>query len=65
MARIMLEYTKSILEKVSFEPKLFKRELKKALKSLLPKEVEELLEWLKEFTDQKPQLKPVLLSIKA
>ncbi len=64
MTTTMLDYTKSILEKVSFDTKLFKRELKKALKSLLPKEVEELLEWLQEFTETKPQLKPIVLSIK-
>ena len=38
----MFEYTKTILKKVSFNSDLFCKELEKALKRLLPYEVEEL-----------------------
>ena len=37
----MLAYTKSILDSVSFDPKLFCKELEKALKMLLPYEIEQ------------------------
>ena len=36
MARMIYDYTKSVLERVSFDPTLFVRELKKAQKVLLP-----------------------------
>jgi hypothetical protein len=35
MSKIMFDYTKSILERVSFDPILFCKELEKAIKSLL------------------------------
>ncbi|MEP5613649.1 MAG: hypothetical protein ABJP45_15465 [Cyclobacteriaceae bacterium] len=41
----MLEYFKTILSKVSFDKRLFEKELKKAIKALIPKEVELLREW--------------------
>lgn len=41
----MLDYFKTILVKVSFDLKLFEKELKKALKSLVGKEIEELKNW--------------------
>jgi hypothetical protein len=41
----MLDYVKTILEKVSFDLKLFEKELKKALKTLVDKEIEELKKW--------------------
>ena len=56
MKRPMIEYTKLILSKVSFDPNLFYRELKKAVNSLLPYEVEELKEWLNVYTKNKPEL---------
>lgn len=56
MARAMFEYTKTILKKVSFNADLFCKELDKALKHLLPYEVEELIIWLKQFTANKPEL---------
>lgn len=56
MARAMFEYTKTVLEKVSFSSDLFCRELEKALKRLLPYEVDELIIWLKKFTVNKPDL---------
>ena len=41
----MLEYVKTILKKVSFDRKLFEKELVKALKVLVPKELKELKVW--------------------
>ena len=56
MARAMFEYTKTVLQKVSFNSELFCKELKKAINRLLPYEVDELLIWLKQFTVNKPEL---------
>ena len=36
MARAMFEYTKAILEKVSFNKELFKKELEKAITDYYP-----------------------------
>ncbi|GAA0892384.1 hypothetical protein GCM10009122_20630 [Fulvivirga kasyanovii] len=41
----MLEYVKTILSKVSFDPRLFEKELKKAIKTLVADEVRELKNW--------------------
>ncbi len=41
----MLEYFKTILSKVSFDQKLFEKELKKAIKSLINNEIVILKEW--------------------
>jgi len=41
----MLEYVKTILTKVSFDAKLFEKELKKALRDLIDDEVRELKDW--------------------
>ena len=60
----MLDYTKSILERVSFDPALFYKELQKAIRSLLPYEREQLKVWLLNFTKEKPELKPCLEVIK-
>ena len=59
----MIYYTKSNLERVSFDPALFYKELQKAIKTLLPYEMEQLREWLFNFTHEKPELKPCLLVI--
>tara|TARA_R110002126_G_scaffold78829_1_gene196054 strand:- start:8798 stop:8992 length:195 start_codon:yes stop_codon:yes gene_type:complete len=56
MARAMFEYTKTVLQKVSFNSELFCKELEKAMNRLLPYEVDELLIWLKQFTANKPEL---------
>jgi hypothetical protein len=50
----MFDYTKSVLERVSFNPVLFCKELKKAIKVLLPYELEQLRDWLLKFTIGKP-----------
>jgi hypothetical protein len=41
----MLEYFKTILSKVSFDRYLFEKELKKAIKALIPEEVVKLRDW--------------------
>jgi hypothetical protein len=56
MARAMFEYTKTVLKKVSFNAELFCLELKKAIKRLLPHEIEELKIWLYNFTANRPEL---------
>ncbi len=60
----MFDYTKSILERVSFDPVLFCKELEKAIKTLLPYEMEQLQEWLLHFIVEKPELKECLLLVK-
>lgn len=65
MARPMLEYTKTVLKKVSFDTKLFCKELKKAISNLLPEEVEELKLWLYQFINDKPELQQSLIYLKA
>ncbi|GLU44303.1 MULTISPECIES: hypothetical protein [Flavobacteriaceae] len=65
MPRAMLDYTKTILQKVSFDVKLFTRELQKAIKTLLPSEVEELKIWLHFYILDKPELQPTLLVLKS
>lgn len=57
----MIEYTKSILERVSFDPVLFCKELEKAVKALLPYEVEELTKWFFSFTKEKPELRQCVI----
>ncbi|NMH27328.1 hypothetical protein [Flavobacterium silvaticum] len=64
MKKTMIAYTKEILERVSFDPDLFRKELQKALKSLLPYEVEQLRDWLLNFTQGKPELRQCLLYVK-
>jgi len=65
MARAMLEYTKTVLQKVSFDAKLFAKEVRKAAKRLLPEEIEELKIWLRQFIYDKPELQQSLLYLKA
>ena len=65
MARAMLEYTKTVLKKVSFDTKLFCKEVKKAISNLLPEEIEELKLWLQQFIDDKPELQESLIFLKA
>lgn len=64
MKRSMYQYTKTILERVSFDPLLFYKELEKALKMLLPYEVEQLTDWLLHYTQERPELKPCLILVK-
>ena len=61
----MLEYTKTVLQKVSFDRNLFTKEVKKAIKTLLPQEIEELKIWLHQFINDKPELQPSLFLLQA
>jgi hypothetical protein len=63
MSRLIYDYTKSVLERVSFDAILFCKELDKAVRVLLPYEVEQLTEWLLNFTKEKPELRQCLLII--
>ena len=57
MQSSMLEYYKQILEKVSFDPQLFEKELKKAISHLWEDEARELILWCKaHFGYEKMQL---------
>jgi len=42
----MLDYYKTVLGKVSFDPTLFRKELRKAFKHLIDDEKIELRDWL-------------------
>ena len=64
MARAMLEYTKTILQKVSFDANLFAKEVKKAISRLLPTEIEELKIWLQQYLLDKPELHSSLIYLK-
>jgi hypothetical protein len=60
MPRMIYDYTKSVLERVSFDPVLFCKELRKAIKNLLPYEIEQLRKWLNNFTTERPELQQYL-----
>ena len=64
MARRLVAYFKEILEKVSFDPTLFCKELEKAVKELLPYELDELTEWVLNFTKEKPELRQCLIYVR-
>lgn len=63
MSKAMFDYTKSVLERVSFDVALFRKELEKAIKTLLPFELDQLREWLFSFTIEKPELKECLIVV--
>lgn len=63
MPQSMLLYTKSILERVSFNQKLFCKELEKAVKNLLPYEIDQLRNWLLDYTKDRPELKYCMVYI--
>jgi hypothetical protein len=65
MARAMFEYTKTILEKVSFNPALFCKELQKAVGRLLPFEIKELEIWIKQLVLKNPELGTCIPLLKA
>ncbi len=44
----MLEYYKTVLGKVSFDPMLFRKELRKAFRHLVEDEKIELRDWLQD-----------------
>ena len=57
----MFDYTKAVLAKVSFDPQLFCKELKKAMNRLLPHEIEELRIWVNSLIKQNPELNQCLI----
>jgi len=57
-----LNYSKAILNKVSFDPSLFEKELKKAYYFLHPEDKLELKNWVKDFIKNKKTLRFLLLS---
>ncbi len=59
MSTTMLEYVKTILEKVSFDVKLFKKEFEKAIKILIPEEVKELISWIRKNFEGQPVLEVI------
>ncbi|NNC49436.1 MAG: hypothetical protein HKO01_02750 [Flaviramulus sp.] len=64
MARAMLEYTKTILSKVSFDATLFCKEVQKAIERLLPYEIEELKIFILSLVQQNPELNQCLIFLK-
>ncbi|GAA4239570.1 hypothetical protein GCM10022291_34410 [Postechiella marina] len=64
MARAMLEYTKTVLNKVSFDTSLFCKEVQKAISRLLPYEIEELKIFILTLVQQKPELNQCLIYLK-
>jgi DNA replication protein DnaD len=56
MTTSKVSFAKKILENVSFDPKLFSKELKKVVATLLPYEIEVLTKWLISFVKEKPEL---------
>ncbi len=65
MTKIMFEYTRSVLERVSFDHMLFSKELEKAIRTLLPFELDQLKEWLFGFVEGKPELRHCISLIDA
>ena len=63
MSKSMLDHTKNVLKRVSFDVSLFCKELEKACKVLLPFELEELAFWLSKFIKEKPELQHCMLLI--
>tara|TARA_B100000989_G_scaffold228958_1_gene175880 strand:+ start:319 stop:528 length:210 start_codon:yes stop_codon:yes gene_type:complete len=57
-----LNYSISILKKVSFDPYLFKKELKKAYYLMSPQDKLGLEKWVKDFVQNKKALRSVILS---
>lgn len=60
MSRAMFAHTKAVLTKVSFDVRLFRKELEKAITRLLPHEIDELAIWVDSLIKQQPQLIPCL-----
>lgn len=61
MARAMFEYTKTVLNKVSFDVNLFCKEVRKALQRLLPYEIEELKLFIITLIKRNPELNQCLI----
>jgi hypothetical protein len=59
----VLEYSKMVLEKVSFDKKLFKKELRKALRWIKKDEVRQLILWCRDKYNIKKYKKTVLVKV--
>lgn len=59
----VLEYSKMILEKVSFDKKLFRKELRKALRWISKEEVRSLILWCRDKYNIKKYKKRVLVKV--
>ncbi len=64
MARAMYEYTKTVLRKVSFDATLFCKEVQKAVRRLLPHELEDLRIFIQALINQNPELNQCLIYLK-
>lgn len=60
----MLDYTKTVLKKVSFDPSLFCKEVQKAIRNLLPNELEEIKVFIQSLIQQNPNLNQCLIYLK-
>jgi len=60
----MFEYTKTVLNKVSFDTTLFCKEVEKAVNRLLPYELEELRIFIQNLIHQNPELNQSLIYLK-
>jgi len=58
-SRKMLAYSKNVLNKMSFDIVLFKKELSKAYQNLLEDEIEELMNWVMEKFGPQYVLQPI------
>lgn len=58
-SRKMLAYSKNVLNKMSFDIVLFKKELSKAYQNLLEEEIEELMNWVMEKFGPQYVLQPI------
>ena len=54
--RLMFDYTKRILENVSFDSALFVKEFNKALLQMVPYDVDRLEQWVEKYVADKPNL---------
>lgn len=61
MSKKMLEYSKKILIKVSFDIKLFRKELAKAYQYLLEEETAELMLWVKNNFGEQYYTQPIYI----
>lgn len=64
MARAMYEYTKTVLSKVSFDAALFCKEVQKAVRRLLPHELQDLRAFIQTLINQNPELNQCLVYLK-
>ncbi|WP_010253287.1 hypothetical protein [Myroides injenensis] len=58
--RLMFDFARTVLENVSFDPKLFYKELQKAINQLLPYDVDQLAKWVNGYVQGKPELQESL-----